>query len=381
MRRFIRALLFVSLLAAAFAGVASALDFNDEAEEAPRGEVGKLYHFEMPSHGGCFYAPYRYVVESGKLAPGLKLGNARNLVGLVDGVPTEPGIFTAWIALKDVCGNSAELLFTFEIWVRRWGIATDSLAPASAGAPYSFQLKDQGITSNVTYEVTDGTLPAGLTLSPGGLISGTSTAVGSPSFTVKGTAVSTNPSADGTRIDSKTFTLSVTEPLVARVSTRAAEVGVRYAGSLSATGGQGPYTWTASGLPAGLSLGDSGSITGTPSGAGSYPAQVTVTDANGNAKTTAVTYRVAPKLAISTKSVRAARVGSAYRFKLGTKGGVQPVRWSIARGALPAGLRLNAGKGTIAGTARAAGSARVTLRARDAAGGSSTRTLVVSASG
>jgi hypothetical protein len=108
---------------------------------------------------------------------------------------------------------------------------------------------------------------------------------------------------------------------------------------------------------------------------------VTVTDANGNAKTTAVRYRVAPRLAISTKSVRAARVGSAYRFKLATKGGVQPVRWSMTRGALPAGLRLNAGKGTIAGIARAAGSARVTLRARDAAGGSSTKTLVVSASG
>ena len=56
---------------------------------------------------------------------------------------------------------------------------------------------------------------------------------------------------------------------------------------------------------------------------------MTVTDANGNAKTTAVTYRVAPKLAISTKTVSAARVGSAYRFRLGTKGGVQPVRWSI----------------------------------------------------
>src|SRR6478735_94627 len=75
MRRFIRAVLFVALLAAAFASVASALDFNDEAEEAPHGEVGKLYRFEMPSHGGCFYAPYRYVVESGKLAPGLKVGD------------------------------------------------------------------------------------------------------------------------------------------------------------------------------------------------------------------------------------------------------------------------------------------------------------------
>ncbi|MDX6401107.1 MAG: hypothetical protein QOF27_1713 [Gaiellaceae bacterium] len=381
MRRFIRAVLFMALLAGVFAGVASALDFNDEAEEAPRGEVGKLYRFEMPSHGGCFYAPYRYVVESGVLAPGLKLGNARNLVGLVDGVPTESGTFSAWIALKDVCGNSAELLFTFEIWARRWGIATDSLKPATVGADYSAQLQDQGIQSNVTYEVTSGTLPAGLTLSPAGRISGTPTAVGSSTFTVKGTAVSTNPSADGTRVDSKTFTLNVTEPLLARVSTRAAEVGVHYVGSLSATGGQGPYTWAASGLPSGLSVGDGGAITGTPSSTGSYPSQVTVTDANGNAKTTNVTFRVAPKLAISTKSVTAARVGSAYRFKLGTKGGVRPVRWSITRGALPTGLRLNAGKGTIAGTAGAAGSTRVTLRAKDAAGGISTKTFVVSASG
>jgi hypothetical protein len=108
---------------------------------------------------------------------------------------------------------------------------------------------------------------------------------------------------------------------------------------------------------------------------------VTVTDANGNAKTTAVTFRVAPKLAISTKTVPSARVGGAYRFKLGTKGGVRPVRWSITRGALPAGLRLSAGKGTIAGIARAAVSARVTLKAKDAAGGSSTKTFVVSASG
>lgn len=377
--RFIKVVVLTVLLAGIFAGAASALDFNDESEEAPIGEVGKVYDFKLYSRGGCFYAPYRYVVESGVLAPGLKLGNFSNLTGLVSGIPTEPGVFSAWIALKDVCGNSAEVLFTFEIWVRRWGIATNSLAPASVGAPYSFQIKDQGITSNVTYAVTDGTLPAGLTLSPGGLISGTPTAVGSASFTVKGTAVSTNPSADGTRVDSKTFTLNVAEPLVARVSNRMAEVGVRYVRTLSATGGQAPYTWSASGLPAGLSVGGGGSITGTPTSVGSYPSQVTVTDANGNSKTTSVTFRVAPKLVISTKSVRSATVGGAYAFRLGTKGGVLPVRWTIVRGKLPAGLALNARTGRIVGTARAAGSARVTIRAKDAAGGTSSKTFLVSA--
>jgi hypothetical protein len=377
--RFIKVVVLVALLAGVFAGAASALDFNDESEEAPIGEVGKVYDFKLLSHGGCFYAPYRYVVESGVLAPGLKVSNYSNLTGLISGIPTEAGVFSAWIALKDICGNSAELLFTFEIWVRRWEIATDSLKPATVGSAYSSQLKDQGIQSNVTYEVTSGSLPGGVTLSPSGLISGTPTAVGTSTFTIKGTAVSTNPSADGTRVDLKTFTLNVTEPLVARVSTRAAEVGVRYVGTLSATGGQGPYTWSASGLPAGLSLGSGGTIAGTPTTVGSYPAQVTVTDANGNTKATAVTFRVAPKLVISTNRVLSARVGTAYSFRLGTKGGAGSVRWTIVRGKLPAGLKLNARTGTIAGTARAAGTARVTVRARDAAGGISSKTFVVSA--
>jgi hypothetical protein len=379
MCRFGRVVALVALLACVFAGAASALDFNDDSEEAPIGEVGKVYEFKLLSHGGCFYAPYRYVVESGVLAPGLKIGSYSNLTGLVSGIPTEPGIFSAWIALKDVCGNSAELLFRFEIWVRRWGIATDSLKPATVGAAYSSQLQDKGITSNVTYEVTSGSLPTGVTLSPAGLISGTPTAVGSSTFTVKGTALSTNPSADGTRVDSKTYTLNVSEPLVARVPRRAAEVGVRYAGSLSATGGQGPYTWSASGLPAGLSVNSGGSITGTPATGGSYPTQVTVTDANGNTKATAVTFRVAPKLVISTQRVASATVGTAYSFKLGTKGGVGSVRWTIVSGTLPAGLKLNAHTGAIAGTARAAGTAKVTVRAKDAAGGISTKTFVVSA--
>ena len=145
--RFFRVLCLVAVLAGVFAGAAAALDFNDEGDNAPVGEVGKVYNFEMPSHGGGFYAPYRYVVESGELPSGTKLGNASNLVGLVSGIPTEPGIFRAWIALKDVCGNSAELLFTFEVWVRRWAITTDSLKAATVGSPYSFSLQGKGVPS------------------------------------------------------------------------------------------------------------------------------------------------------------------------------------------------------------------------------------------
>jgi hypothetical protein len=41
--RFIKVAVLVALLAGVFAGAASALDFNDESEEAPIGEVGKVY--------------------------------------------------------------------------------------------------------------------------------------------------------------------------------------------------------------------------------------------------------------------------------------------------------------------------------------------------
>lgn len=379
--RFARTLCLVALLGGIFAGVASALDFNDNAEEAPVGEVGKIYDFTMPSHGGCDAAPYKYVVESGELAPGLKLQTHPFVkhAGLIDGLPTEPGVFSAWIALKDVCGNSAELLFTFEIWVRRWGIATESLPGATVGSQYSAQLAGKGVPSNATWAVASGSLPAGLTLASNGAITGTPTVTGDATFTVEGTAVSTDPAADGTRIDSRQFTIHALAPLSARASRSTAEVGVPFRASLVGSGGQGPYTWNATGLPAGLAVDASGTVSGTPSRAGAYSTHVTVTDAAGNAKALDVRLVVARRLSIGTKSVRKATVGRPYRFRLVTRDGVRPVQLTIARGRLPVGLRLNAASGTIAGVARGATSAVVVFRARDAAGGTATKSLRVSA--
>ncbi len=247
--RFVRVFCLVALLAGVLAGAAAALDFNDEGDNAPRGEVGKVYHFEMPSHGGCFYAPYRYVVESGQLPPGTKLGNASNLVGLVSGIPTESGTFGAWIALKDVCGSSAELLFTFDVWPRRWGISTDSLKPAVAGSQYSFTIEGKGVPSTVTWAVTGGALPAGITLSQDGKLAGTPTTGGAATFTVTGTAVGTDPAADG-----NTHRL---EEVHARRHRAACDPNLqesRGVGSSFPHGpqrhrGSGPYAWAATGLP------------------------------------------------------------------------------------------------------------------------------------
>ena len=61
------------------------------------------------------------------------------------------------------------------------------------------------------------------------------------------------------------------------------------------------------------------------------------------------------------------------------RGGVRPVRWTVVRGQLPGGLRLNARTGSLTGVAHTAGTVRLTVRARDVAGGSATKTVLVSA--
>src|SRR5260370_16833064 len=63
----------------------------------------------------------------------------------------------------------------------------------------------------------------------------------------------------------------------------AGTVGTAYSANLAATGGVSPYTWSASGLPSGLSISTSGAISGTPTTAGSTNASISVLDST-NAK-------------------------------------------------------------------------------------------------
>jgi hypothetical protein len=79
---------------------------------------------------------------------------------------------------------------------------------------------------------------------------------------------------------SATLSLVVAPELeVTTTSLPEAEVGVAYSATLTATGGLPPYTWTATGLPAGLSCSPAGVISGTPTAAGTDPVVVTVTSA------------------------------------------------------------------------------------------------------
>ncbi len=75
----------------------------------------------------------------------------------------------------------------------------------------------------------------------------------------------------------------------------AATAGAAYAVSFDASGGLAPYSFSETGaLPAGLALAGNGSLAGTPTQSGTFPAVIQATDASGCTGTTDVTLNVAP---------------------------------------------------------------------------------------
>ncbi len=153
----------------------------------------------------------------------------------------------------------------------------------------------------------------------------------------------------------------------------AATTGSAWSQTLSATGGSAPYTWTAHGLPAGISLNAAtGALSGTPTSAGSFTFSVTVKEA-GNVSATAsytlVVGAVTPGVTLAVTpaagALPAATTGSAWSQTFAVSGGTPPYRWQLS-GALPAGLTFS--DGSLKGTPTAAGSSAFTLTATDANG-------------
>ena len=156
---------------------------------------------------------------------------------------------------------------------------TSALPNGIVGASYSNYLIGGGGRPPYAFSLPPGqALPAGLTLDSGtGLVSGTPQTGGQYTFTVDLTD-STTPTAQTT---SATVTLNVIGPLViSTASFPPATTDLAYTTTLQASGGRAPYTWSASGLPPGLTLSPAGTISGVPTTPGTFTVRVELTDSS-----------------------------------------------------------------------------------------------------
>lgn len=147
-----------------------------------------------------------------------------------------------------------------------------TVSNGQVGVAYSQTVAATGGTPPLTYQVTAGALPAGVNLNLStGALSGTPTAAGATSFTVKVT-----DSAGVPQTDTQTYTPSFSAPtiVISPATVPVPAVGAPYSQQLTASGGTAPYTYSvASGtLPAGIALTttgvNAGLLSGTPTATG-----------------------------------------------------------------------------------------------------------------
>ncbi len=137
----------------------------------------------------------------------------------------------------------------------------------------------------------------------------------------------------------------------------------------TATNGIAPFFWRASGVPPGLTIARNGTITGTPTTAGTYTVSVTVTDSSVPARndTRTVTIVIDPPLppTIATSPLPAtAAVNRPYSNVFTAIDGVSPLVWSES-GDLPPGLAF-ATDGTLSGTPTQVGAFPISVSVEDA---------------
>jgi hypothetical protein len=312
----------------------------------PNGVVGTPYNATVAAANGT--APYTFSTLFG-LPAGLSMSTG----GAITGTPTAtPNIFNfVSVQVKDATGATATGFVSLTIAAAAvpLQITTANLPNGVVGTAYIASIAATGGTAPYAYSIT-GTLPGGLTMNSAGVITGTPLSVGVSNFTVHVRDSSATPQTTTARLSIFVSNTPVTSLQITTTSLPNGSIATAYTAAIAATGGTAPYTFSATGLPTGLTMSGAGAITGTPVAAGTFSVLVRVRDAENPAQTTTALLTLsvtAPPLQITTTSLPTGVVGIAYRATVAATGGVAPYTFSAT--GLPAGLTMSS-SGVISGT-------------------------------
>src|SRR5882672_10094853 len=195
-------------------------------------------------------------------------------------------------------------------------ITTTTLPPGTEGTAYSQAIAKTGGAGTVTFSISAGALPTGLTLSGAGTISGTPAGPnGTVNFTVKVTDSSTMTPMTATQALSIVINLPA-PPNITTTTLPPGVAGTAYSQMVAATGfGTLTFTTSAGAVPSGLTLSSAGLISGTPDAPNvTSNFTVMVTDSSNPAQTAtqalSILINLPPPPTITSLSQNAGAVGA-----------------------------------------------------------------------
>jgi uncharacterized protein (TIGR03437 family) len=199
--------------------------------------------------------PYSWSATN--LPPGLNLSGT----GVLTGTPTSAGSYVATFTATDSSNPgvaSAAASITVNILMNGMTITTPTLHDGVANQAYgSLTLQQQGGSTPVTWSGIG--VPAGMTFTAAGILSGTPTVAGATTITITATD---NSGQNATYM----YSVNIATPL--SITTGVLPTGTQNvtfpAIAMQASGGNPPYTWTASGLPLGTTMSAAGILSGVP---------------------------------------------------------------------------------------------------------------------
>ncbi|HXA68423.1 MAG TPA: putative Ig domain-containing protein [Bryobacteraceae bacterium] len=220
-------------------------------------------------------APYSFSASG---MPGWAIMSA---AGALSGTPPlgSAGGSTLAVVATDATNHTSSASFALTVLSSNGGLTITTPSPlASAGVGNYYQATCSATGGSPPYRWSGSGIPAGLTLSSGGLLSGTPTTAGNDTVTAQVTDSSG-------KVAFQALSLSVT-PVTQHILTlsplAAAEVSVAYSVAFQSVDAARPLVWSVSGpLPPGMTFDSTGVLSGTPSAPGDFVFTVQVTDSTG----------------------------------------------------------------------------------------------------